>query len=125
MVGQIVEHIRFGRGVVTGFEPPRLEVRFDGEEAPRRFSYPGVTSKFLRFTDPEAARRARSDLEAASVLTQQEVMAKIEANRRREEQIATMRMEALRKKRTDAARKAAERRKQAAASKQQTAEQQA
>ena len=117
MVGQVVEHVRFGRGVVTGFEPPRMEVRFDGEDAPRRFSYPGVVSNFLRFTDPDAARRARSDLDAADVLDQQAVMAKIAANRQREEAIVERRLEALRKKRTDAAKKAAERRRQALAGK--------
>lgn len=117
MVGERVEHIRFGQGVVTVFEPPRLDVRFDGEEKDRRFTYPAVTSRFLRFIGPDAARRARSDLEANAVLTHQEIVEKIEANRRREEEISQSRVEALRQKRAEAAKQAAERRRMAIAAK--------
>lgn len=117
MVGEIVRHVRFGRGVVTGFEPPRMDVRFDADQVSRRFSYPGVAEKFLSFEGAEAAERARRDLEAQSVLSQQAIMERIAQNRRREEQLNAARMDALRKKRTDAAKKAAERRKQAMAAK--------
>ena len=117
MVGERVEHIRFGQGVVTVFDPPRMDVCFEGEEKARRFTYPAVTSKFLRFIDPDTARRARSDLEANDVLTQQQIVEKIEANRRREEEISLSRVEALRKKRADAAKQAAERRRMAIAAK--------
>ncbi|MGX8706152.1 MAG: hypothetical protein ACSW8J_06205 [bacterium] len=117
MVGKQVEHIRFGQGVVTAFAPPRLDVRFEGEAQDRRFSYPAVTSRFLRFIDADAARRARSDLEANDVLTHQEIVEKIEANRRREEELSQNRVDALRKKRADAAKQAAERRKMAIAAK--------
>ena len=117
MIGQRVEHIRFGQGVVTAFEPPRLDVCFDGEEKARRFTYPAVTSKFLRFIDPDAARRARSDLEANDVLTHQQIVEKIEANRRREEEISQELVDAMRKKRAEAAKQASERRRMAIAAK--------
>ena len=118
MVGQIVEHTRFGRGTVTAFEPPRMEVRFDGEgDVTRRFSYPAAAANFIRFVDPDAARRAREDLERSDALSRQEALHKIEQNRRREEQIALLRLESARKKRSDAARKAAERRRVALAAK--------
>ena len=117
MIGQRVEHIRFGQGVVTAFEPPRLDVCFDGEERARRFTYPAVTSKFLHFIDPDAARRARSDLEANDVLTHQQIVEKIEANRRREEEISQERVDAMRKKRAEAAKQASERRRMAIAAK--------
>ena len=32
MVGEIVEHARFGRGTVTAFEPPRMVVRSDASK---------------------------------------------------------------------------------------------
>jgi len=118
MVGEIVEHARFGRGTVTAFEPPRLEVRFDADpEQTRRFSYPAAAAKFIRFVDPGAAQRAMDDLAASSALLRQEALQKIEQNRRREEQIALLRLESARKKRSDAAKKAAERRRTALAAK--------
>lgn len=118
MLGEIVEHKRFGKGTVTAFDPPRMEVCFDSEPgAVRRFSYPAVTASFIRFVNPEAAERAARDLSHTDALARRDALLKIEANRRREEQIAESRMEALRKKRSDAAKKAAERRKLALASK--------
>ena len=118
MLGQIVEHPRYGRGRVTAFDPPRIEVVFDSDPAlPRRFSYPAVVDKFLRFEAEDAARRAHEDLEASTALLRRQELARIEENRRREEQIAEKRVEALRKKRSDAAKKAAERRKTALAAK--------
>lgn len=119
MLGEIVEHARFGRGTVTAFDPPRIEVAFDSDAGPaRRFSYPAAVGRFLSFENPEAARRARADLEESDALTRQEALRRIEQNRRREEQIAQLRLESLRKKRSDAAKKAAERRKLALAAKQ-------
>ena len=95
-----------------------MEVRFDAEDGPvRRFSYPGATARFIRFVDPDAAERAKADLDASNELTRQDALEKIEQNRRREEMIAELRMESLRKKRSDAAKKAAERRKTALAAK--------
>lgn len=112
MVGEIVEHARFGRGTVTAFEPPRMEVRFDGDEGPaRRFSYPAAVGRFIRFVGADAAQRAQADLAQSDALARQEALDKIESNRRREEQIAQLRLESMRKKRSDAAKKAAERRK--------------
>ena len=118
MVGEIVEHARFGRGTVTAFEPPRMEVCFDAEDGmARRFSYPAAVVKFIRFVNPEAARKAREDLEQSDALARQDALQKIEQNRRREEQIALLRLESTKKKRSDAAKKAAERRKIALAAK--------
>ena len=111
MVGEIIEHIRFGRGTVTAFDPPRMEVRFEGDDNQvRRFSYPAGVAKFIHFVDPDAAQRAQDDLARSNVLQRQEVLERIEQNRRREEQIAEQRLESARKKRSDAAKKAAERR---------------
>ena len=116
MTGEIVEHVRFGRGVVTAFEPPRIDVRFDSEcDRVRRFAYPAATARFLRFENPAAAEQARRDLEQDCAAARQDTLAKIEASRRREEQINALRMEAQRKKRVDSAKKAAERRKAAMA----------
>lgn len=118
MVGEIVEHARFGRGTVTVFDPPRMEIRFDsdGGEA-RRFSYPAAAARFIRFINPEAAQRAREDLENSDALARQEMLKQIEANRQREERISEERMESLRRKRSDAAKKAAERRRNVLAAK--------
>ena len=115
MIGEVVEHVRFGRGFVTEFEPPRIGVRFDSDAAVRRFSYPAACKRFLTFESPAAAKRARRDLDAASADSLQADLEKIEQSRRRQEALNESRLEQMRQKRTDAARKAAERRKMALA----------
>ena len=120
MVGEIVEHVRFGRGVVTGFEPPHIDICFDAEPSrSRRFSDPDAATRFLRFERAEAGARAQRDAEQASVASQQELLRRVEENRRREEQLTALRLEAQHKKRTDSAKRAAQRRREALAAKQQ------
>ena len=123
MLGEIVEHARFGQGTVTAFEPPRMEVTFDAEpDLPRRFSYPAAIYRFITFVNPEADNRARQDLSESDALQRQQALERIEAGRRREELITGLRLEAMRKKRSDAAKKAAERRRVALAARKTEAE---
>lgn len=123
MTGEIVNHVRFGRGVVTDFAPPRIEVRFDGEGSEaRRFAYPEAFSKFLSCESAEADARVKRDLEAAGAASRQQILAKIEQSRQREERMMALRLEEQRKKRADTAKKSAERRKAALEARRQSAE---
>ena len=107
MIGEIVTHSRYGRGMVTAFEPPRIDIRFDGDAAPRRFAWPSAAARFLTFENPEAAETARLALATAKLSLQEQLARRAEAARRREEQLAALREESLRQKRNAAARKAA------------------
>ena len=117
MVGEIVEHVRYGRGVVTGFEATRISVRFDADAMERRFAYPVAVERFLKFERPEAADRARRDMASSRACKLKSDQERSEAKRRRDEAEAALRMELMRKKRVDAARQAAERRRLAVAAK--------
>ena len=117
LIGEAVAHGRFGRGIITGAEPGYIDVKFEAEDKPRRFAYPGAFRDFLSFEREAAAEQARRDMASASVQTQQDILRKIEADRVREERLTAMRLEEQRRRRADSAKKAAERRKAALAMK--------
>lgn len=104
MVGEAVSHVRYGRGRVTAFAPPRIEITFDDGTA-RTFAYPQSVGRFIRFEDEAADRRAGQDRERAEVLDGEQTMARILAERQRAEETAQQRLEALREKRIASARR--------------------
>ena len=67
MLGQIVTHTRFGRGRVTAFDPPRMEITFD-DGAARSFAYPQAVEGFIRFESPAAMEKAVRDRQQAEVV---------------------------------------------------------
>ena len=107
MIGEIVTHNRYGRGVVTAFEPPRIDIRFDGEETSRRFAWPSAAARFLTFERPDAEEAARLAVATAELTLQEQLAIRAREARRREEQLSALREESLRQKRTAAAKKAA------------------
>ena len=104
MLGQAVNHIRYGAGRVTAFEPPRVEVTFD-DGAVRTFAYPQAVGRFLRFADEAAQRRAEQDRQDGEALSGQGQMEQLLARRRRAEAIDRQRLEAIREKRVATARR--------------------
>ena len=112
MTGQAVIHTRFGRGVVTRFEPPRIGIRFE-DGADRTFAYPQAVGRFIRFEDPDAARRAGDDARRAEITASEQARVAVEARRRREEAIMQERAEAFHLKKVAAAKKVAANRRMA------------
>ena len=108
MLGQIVTHTRFGRGKVTAFNPPRMEVAFD-DGATRAFAYPQAVERFIRFESPDAQDRARRDREQNAVVAQEAELARLAESRRRAEEDNQRRLDAIREKKVAAARRTAAR----------------
>ena len=108
MLGEIVTHVRFGRGVVTAFQPPRIEVCFDDAPGiPRRFAWPSGAAQFLSFENPLAARELEKAMDTAETTAGERLAAMVEAGRQREALRAALYREQQRVKRQDAAKKAA------------------
>ena len=108
MLGQIITHTRFGRGIVTAFNPPRMEVTFD-DGATKAFAYPQAVERFIRFEDPGAMARANQDRQQAEVLKRESDMARLTENRRRAEEETRQRLEAIHEKKVAAAKRTAAR----------------
>lgn len=111
MVGEIVTHVRFGRGIVTAFAAPRIEITFDDDDSVRTFAYPLSAKQFLRFERREAQERAERDCEQAEVIAREREQAILEEKRRKAEEEALQRIEAQREKKAAAAKRSAAMRK--------------
>ena len=110
MVGEKVTHIRFGRGMVTAFASPRIEITFE-DGAVKTFAYPQSVERFIRFEREEAQQRAKRDREQAEVLASERAQEIIREKRQRAEEEARRRVEANHEKKVAAARRIAARRK--------------
>lgn len=110
MVGEVVTHVRFGRGIVTAFTAPRIEIAFD-DGAVKTFAYPLSAKRFLRFERTEAQRQAERDCEQAEVIAREREQAMLEEKRRKAEEEAVRRIEAQREKKAAAAKRSAAMRK--------------
>lgn len=110
MVGEVVTHVRFGRGIVTAFTAPRIEIAFD-DGAVKTFAYPLSAKRFLRFERREAQERAERDCEQAEVVAREREQAILEEKRRKAEEEALQRIEAQREKKAAAAKRSATMRK--------------
>ena len=107
MVGERVTHIRFGKGTVTAFAPPHIEITFS-EGAVKTFAYPQAVDRFISFDGENAREKARLDREQADVAVREKELAKMLADRQKAEEAARQRMEQLHEKKvTDAKRRAA------------------
>ena len=111
MVGEIVTHVRFGRGIVTAFAAPRIEITFDDDDSVRTFAYPLSVNRFLRFERREAQERAKRDCEQAEVIAKEREQTMLEEKRRKAKEDAMRRIEAQREKKTAAAKRSAAMRK--------------
>jgi hypothetical protein len=108
MLGEIVTHTRFGRGTVTAFNPPRMEVAFD-DGATRAFAYPQAVERFICFESPDAMERASRDRQQAEVLKKESDLARLLESRRRAEEDNQRRLDAIREKKVAAAKRTAAR----------------
>ena len=107
MVGERVTHIRFGKGTVTAFAPPHIEITFS-DGAVKAFAYPQAVDRFISFDGENAREKARCDREQSNVVAREKEMAKMLAARQKAEEAARQRMEQLHdKKVTEAKRRAA------------------
>lgn len=106
MIGEVVTHIRYGRGRVTAFDLPRIEIAFE-DGSVRTFAYPLAARRFLRFESDEARRRAQRDCEQADVIAREREEAMLEEKRRRAEEEARRYVEAQREKKAAAAKRTA------------------
>ena len=111
MVGEVVVHSRYGRGRVTAFSLPRIEVTFDNGD-PRIFAYPLSVGRFITFERKEAQEKAERDRKQAAVLEHEQAMERLLLDRQRAEEAARQRAEALREKKIASARRTASRRKE-------------
>ena len=110
MVGEAVTHVRFGKGSVIYFEPPRITIAFDnGTE--KTFAYPQSVGSFIRFKRDEAQKKAEQDRNQAEIVSQELEMARLQEKRRQAEEADRLRVEALREKKVAAARRSAAMRK--------------
>jgi len=110
MVGEVVTHVRFGKGNVISFEPPRLTIAFDnGTE--KTFAYPQSVGRFIRFERDEIQQKAERDRNQAEIVSQELEMARLQEKRRQAEEADRLRVEALRDKKVAAARRSAAMRK--------------
>jgi len=108
MIGEIVNHVRFGRGRVTAFAPPRIEITFEGDVV-RAFAYPQAVERFLRFEREDARQRALRDRDQADTDARERDMLRILQDRQRAEEAARKSLDALHEKKVAAARRAAAR----------------
>ncbi|MBQ8111157.1 MAG: hypothetical protein IJ124_13450 [Clostridia bacterium] len=110
MVGEAVAHVRFGKGSVISFEPPRIVIAFDnGEE--KTFAYPQSVGRFIRFERDEVQQRAEQDRSRAEIIGQELEMARLQEKRRQAEEADRLRIESLREKKVAAAKRTAAMRK--------------
>lgn len=109
MVGEIVIHVRFGRGIVTAFAAPRIEITFD-DGTVKTFAYPLSVKRFLHFERSEAQKRAAQDCEQDEVIAREREQTMLVEKRRKAEEEALRHIEAQREKKAAAARLCAARR---------------
>ena len=101
-------HVRFGKGRVTGFTPPRIEVTFE-DGAVRTFAYPQAVERFLSFENSEVQAQADRDLEQSEVAERQRELSRLLARRQQAEEDAIRRLEAMRERKAASARRTAAR----------------
>ena len=108
MVGETVTHIRFGKGRVTAFVPPHIEISFN-DGTVKTFVYPQAVDRFICFTSEAAQQQAQHDREQSEVLAREREMAKLLADRQRAEEAARQRTEQIHERKVAAAKRTAAR----------------
>ena len=106
MVGKIVRHSRFGKGVILEYSEPYLKVRFEDSGIEKRFSYPLICESFLCFEDDVLQRQAEEAIAAIRTEKKRKDDAQTLAFRQKEEALAEARRAEVRARRTAAAKKA-------------------
>lgn len=95
MVGEFVQHSRFGRGEIIEYAAPHIKIRFESGE--KRFAYPQAFESFLSFESAAMQARLNQDLESVHEAERAKQAAQAEAAKAKE----------AKAKRAAAARKAA------------------
>lgn len=106
MVGKIVRHIRFGKGVIDEYTEPHLTVRFEENGIEKRFSYPLVFERFLHFEDVGCQAQAEEAIAAIRADESREAEAKALALRQKEETLLEAHRAEVKARRAAAAKKA-------------------
>lgn len=63
LLNEVVEHIKFGNGVVTKLDDSKISVEFQGDIGTKLFQYPEAFEKFLKAINPNAENSVMEDLD--------------------------------------------------------------
>jgi len=107
LVGKIVQHTRYGKGVIREFEHPYMKILFEEMGIEKRFSYPMVFESFLRFEDAECQAQAEEAIAAVRADESRKAEAQSLALRQKEAAMMEAHKAELKAKRAAAAKKAA------------------
>lgn len=107
MVGKIVQHSRYGQGVIREYKDPYMMICFEDVQIEKRFAYPLVFDRFLRFEDPEAQAQAEADISAVREEEDRKAQAHTLVIKQREQAMMEAHKAEIKAKRTAAAKKAA------------------
>ena len=86
LINEPVIHRTFGKGRITSLADGYMEITFSSENSSKKFRYPEAFEQFLTAVGTEAGAYIRSELEMHKKSLQAEHAAKLEAERRREEE---------------------------------------
>lgn len=105
LINEPVIHRKFGKGRITSLEGGYVEITFSAENSSKKFRYPEAFEQFLTAVGMEAGAFICSELEMHKKTLQAEHAAKLEADRRREEQRQATRTAAAKPKSAKKAKK--------------------
>ena len=106
MVGKIVRHSRFGKGVILEYSAPYLKVRFEDSGVEKRFSYPLACESFLCFEDGGLQTKAEEAIAAIRAEEAQKAQAQALAIRQKEQALVEAHRAEVKARRAAAAKKA-------------------
>lgn len=107
MVGKIVQHSRYGQGIIREYDAPYMKISFEAVHIEKRFAYPLVFDGFLRFEDSEAQAQAEAAISAIREEEDRKAEAHTLAIKQREQVMLEAHKAELKAKRVAAAKKAA------------------
>ena len=74
----IVQHPKYGDGVVVEISGDRVEIRFSVNEPPKKFKFPMVFESIVSFKDPKLDMLAKDICASEKAAAQKELLRKIE-----------------------------------------------
>lgn len=93
LIGEQVNHKKFGLGKISNLSKDTVYVDFDGEIGKKAFQYPGAFEQFLSLVDIEADAKVRLQLERKQAEQRAESVAIESARARNHEQVLIKRMQ--------------------------------
>lgn len=107
MVGKIVQHSRYGQGVILEYNDPYMKIHFERAQVEKRFVYPLAFERFLRFEDHDAQTNAEEAVTAIRAEENRKAEAHVLAIKQREAAMMESHKEEMKARRAAAAKKAA------------------